>query len=267
MPARAGRAGPGRPGRPPASGPVHRVHWLDQVHGAEVVGRRARETGPPERPGVGRRVVTAVFAGPGDGLVSDRTGRRPGRPHRRLCLAGPGQRARGCSAPSTPAGGAWPAGWWRRPSPPCGRWGPTEVVGALGPCIHAECYEFSERRPGRRWPARYGDRVRGRTTAGRPGPRPPGRRVGRPGRRPAPTRSAGVEPAPPVPAVTSPTGPRDDRAARPWSSGRPTRGRTPVTPDAGPVRRRRVRRAAGGRSAAASRSASRRSGARSGWWP
>jgi hypothetical protein len=45
--------------------------------------------------------------------------------------------------------------------------GATDVVGALGPCIHAECYEFSP-------PdldlvaARFGDHVRARTVEGRP---------------------------------------------------------------------------------------------------
>jgi hypothetical protein len=45
--------------------------------------------------------------------------------------------------------------------------GATGVVGALGPCIHPECYEFS---PGDldHIAATYGDGVRGRTTAGRP---------------------------------------------------------------------------------------------------
>ncbi len=45
--------------------------------------------------------------------------------------------------------------------------GATEVVGALGPCIHAGCYEFSEDDLGDLAGA-YGQGVVGRTTAGRP---------------------------------------------------------------------------------------------------
>ena len=45
--------------------------------------------------------------------------------------------------------------------------GATDVVGALGPCIHPECYEFSDHDLDR-VAERYGDEVRGRTTSGRP---------------------------------------------------------------------------------------------------
>ncbi len=45
--------------------------------------------------------------------------------------------------------------------------GATEVVGALGPCIHAGCYEFSPPDLDR-VAAVLGDQVRGRTDAGRP---------------------------------------------------------------------------------------------------
>jgi hypothetical protein len=45
--------------------------------------------------------------------------------------------------------------------------GATEVVGALGPCIHPECYEFSEPDLDR-VAARYGQAVRGRASSGRP---------------------------------------------------------------------------------------------------
>ncbi|HEY6622837.1 MAG TPA: polyphenol oxidase family protein [Acidimicrobiales bacterium] len=45
--------------------------------------------------------------------------------------------------------------------------GASALVGALGPCIHAECYAFSE--PELRSVAdRYGDQVRGLTTPGAP---------------------------------------------------------------------------------------------------
>ena len=46
-------------------------------------------------------------------------------------------------------------------------WGATEVVGALGPCIHAECYAFGEDELGAVADT-YGDGVRGRTRAGDP---------------------------------------------------------------------------------------------------
>jgi len=45
--------------------------------------------------------------------------------------------------------------------------GATAVVGALGPCIHPECYEFSPHHLDQ-LAAVYGDAVRGRTAAGRP---------------------------------------------------------------------------------------------------
>ena len=45
--------------------------------------------------------------------------------------------------------------------------GAGEVVGALGPCIHPECYEFSDADLAT-VAAAYGDRVRGRTSDGRP---------------------------------------------------------------------------------------------------
>jgi hypothetical protein len=45
--------------------------------------------------------------------------------------------------------------------------GATDVVGSLGPCIHAECYEFSEQELDV-VAATCGDGVRGRTSDGRP---------------------------------------------------------------------------------------------------
>lgn len=45
--------------------------------------------------------------------------------------------------------------------------GASGVVGVLGPCIHPECYEFSEDDL-EVVAARYGEGVRGRTAAGRP---------------------------------------------------------------------------------------------------
>ena len=51
---------------------------------------------------------------------------------------------RGCSAPSTPDGAAWRGASWSTAVAAMRATGATEVVGALGPCIHAGCYEFSE---------------------------------------------------------------------------------------------------------------------------
>jgi hypothetical protein len=45
--------------------------------------------------------------------------------------------------------------------------GATDVVGALGPCIHPGCYEFSDRDLDR-VTDRFGEQVRGETEAGRP---------------------------------------------------------------------------------------------------
>ena len=46
-------------------------------------------------------------------------------------------------------------------------WGATEIVGFLGPCIHVECYEFSQQDLDTVGEV-YGDGVRGRTSDSRP---------------------------------------------------------------------------------------------------
>ena len=132
---------------------------MTQVHGARVVA--CRPATPPGRTGHRSRCVPR----PGRG---GRPGVRPARTA--LCVltadcgaAGPGQprgrvrrRARRLAGP----GGRRGRGGRGRP---CGTWGRPRSSGALGPCIHAGCYEFAE-------PdldavaAAYGDAVRGATT-------------------------------------------------------------------------------------------------------
>ncbi len=155
-------------GRIPASPPVGRVHWLRQVHGSTVVVVPAEDGPGPGRP---RRAAPVGHGGPG------RRGRRPGvgRCRRRpwpcsppTAPRSPWAAPRGSSAPSTPAGGAWWTGWWSAPSTAMRAIGATEVVGALGPCIHPECYEFSDAGP------RPGGRGASATGCGA-GPRPAGR--------------------------------------------------------------------------------------------
>ena len=138
---------------------------MDQVHGARVI--RVPDAGDdPGRGGRASGAVTAVFSGTGDVLVSD---------------------APGCSlsvltadcAPVALGSGegvfaAVHAGWRglregvvEEAVAAMRALGATRVVGALGPCVHPGCYEFA---PGDLddLAAYFGDRVRGRTSAGRP---------------------------------------------------------------------------------------------------
>jgi copper oxidase (laccase) domain-containing protein len=145
--------------------PVDTVHWVTQVHGARVVvvDRRTGGSGRRAEPGAGMR---AVGAGPADGLVGV-------TPADALAIL-----TADCAsvALGSPEGifGAVHAGWRGL------RAGVVEatvdrmrdrgagvVVGALGPCIHPECYEFSEDDLAT-VEAVYGPSVRGRTAGGRP---------------------------------------------------------------------------------------------------
>ncbi len=144
---------------------VEEVHWVDQVHGGTVivVAPRTRRvvpiTGSVE-------TVHAVAAGTGDALVS-------GAPRVAVAVL-----TADCAsiALGSPEGifGAVHAGWRglvagvvEEAVAAMGSLGATDVVGALGPCIHPECYEFSEPDLDR-VAARYGEAVRGRTSSGRP---------------------------------------------------------------------------------------------------
>ena len=140
---------------------VDRVAWLSQVHGSQVrdVTSGTRTHDPPNP-------AVAWHLGEGDALVSLPS-------HVALCVL---TADCGALALSSPEGvfAAVHAGWRglldgvvEAVVDRMRRWGASDVVGALGPCIHAGCYEFSE-------PdldavaAVYGDAVRGRTSAGRP---------------------------------------------------------------------------------------------------
>ncbi len=140
---------------------VDGVFWANQVHGSRVLDVGAGAT-------AGRDGDTPYLSCPGaaDALVSDRSGIA-------LCVL---TADCGALALASPEGiyAAVHAGWRGLRDgvveAAVGRmrsWGATDVVGALGPCIHAECYEFAG-------PdldavaAACGDAVRGTTTAGRP---------------------------------------------------------------------------------------------------
>jgi YfiH family protein len=138
---------------------------LEQVHGTAVVlvGADAPAGRPPDGPG---RTMTATFAGQGDALVSATPS---------ACLA---VLTADCAPVALGSGegvfAAIHAGWRgltegvvEEAVGAMRTRGATEVVGALGPCIHSECYEFDD---GDLAPVvgRYGPGVRGRTPAGRP---------------------------------------------------------------------------------------------------
>jgi len=139
-----------------ASGdPVRSVRWLHQVHGPTVVDVPAD---PPAGLGTGPEA--------GDALVTDVPGVA-------LCVL---TADCGALALSSPEGvfAAVHAGWRglldgvvEAAVAAMRSRGATEVVGALGPCIHAGCYEFSHEDLDA-VAAVYGDGVRGTTTDGRP---------------------------------------------------------------------------------------------------
>jgi len=146
---------------------VSEVHWVHQVHGVDVVTVRGPSTsrsGPPGPPGTPPLLI--VDDGPGDALVTASPG---------VALA---VLTADCASVALGSRegvfGAVHAGWRglaggvvQRAVEAMRAIGATAVVGALGPCIHPECYEFSG-------PdldvvcAAVGDAARGRTAEGRP---------------------------------------------------------------------------------------------------
>ena len=140
---------------------IHRLAWVTQVHGSAV---RALASEPD--PARGPTPPDLLHVGEGDALVSASPG---------VALA---ILTADCAplALSSPEGvfAAVHAGWRglldgvvERTVDRMRGWGATEVVGVLGPCIHAGCYEFSG--PDLDAAAAvYGDGVRGTTTDGRP---------------------------------------------------------------------------------------------------
>jgi YfiH family protein len=138
---------------------------MDQVHGSTVLTARAGvgRTRPPPAPD--RRVV-AVPSGSGDGLVA-------ATPSVALAVL-----TADCASIALGSGegvfAAVHAGWRGLVGgvvevtvDTMRAMGATDVVGALGPCIHPGCYEFSEDDLATVVDV-YGAGVRGRTTDGRP---------------------------------------------------------------------------------------------------
>lgn len=138
------------------------VVWLDQVHGTEVVvvAGSGSETGERSRP------AGVVCAGVGDALVCT-------EPATAITVL----TADCASVALGSAEGVFGAvhGGWRglaggvveKAVATMRSQGAGHVFGAVGPCIHAECYEFAEHDL-ERVVARYGFGVAGRTAEGRP---------------------------------------------------------------------------------------------------
>jgi hypothetical protein len=150
---------------------------MEQVHGTDVItvalatdSEEATDfddaAGYVDASGSGAPAATAVFAGDGDALVGELPGSAVA-----VLTADCGSIALG-SAEGVFA--AVHAGWRgltrgvvEAAVAAMRERGATAVVGALGPCIHPECYEFSPHDLDQ-VAAVYGDRVRGRTSAGHP---------------------------------------------------------------------------------------------------
>jgi polyphenol oxidase len=147
-----------------ASAPIREIRWMRQVHGSTVL-----VVAPPPGPGPPSSVripAAARPAGEGDALVAGEG------------AVGVAVLTADCASIALGSRqgvfGAVHAGWRglvdgvvERAIATMETLGATEVVGALGPCIHPECYEFSGHDLDR-VAARYGDGVRGRTSSGRP---------------------------------------------------------------------------------------------------
>jgi YfiH family protein len=147
-----------------AGGPVAQVHWADQIHGSAVLVTSLVGPGLEAAPGPGRG--GSLRAGSVDGLVAI-------SPDVAVAML-----TADCAsiAMASPEGvfAAVHAGWRglvegvvARAAATMRATGATDLVAALGPCIHPECYEFSpddlDRMAGV-----LGDRVRAETSEGRP---------------------------------------------------------------------------------------------------
>jgi len=144
---------------------VREVHWLDQVHGSTVVVTAAGTASPP-LPGKPRRGVGSLWAGSGDALVS--TGPVVAVAVLTADCAAIALGSREGVFAAVHAGWRGLVGGVVEAAVGAMRGlGATDVVGALGPCIHPGCYEFSEDDLAT-VAGLYGGRVRGRTRAGRP---------------------------------------------------------------------------------------------------
>lgn len=141
---------------------------MDQVHGPGVVavGTQSRASGEDVDRPQQQQQVDAVFAGAGDALVS-----RSSSCALTVFTADCASIALGSSEGVFAAVHAgWRgllAGVVERAVAVMKQLGATEVAGALGPCIHADCYEFGEEDLAE-VAAVHGDRVRSTSAAGRP---------------------------------------------------------------------------------------------------
>ena len=145
--------------------PIRDIRWMRQVHGSTVL-VVAAPPGPGRRADQSASVPVTRRAGEGDALVAGASG------------VGLAVLTADCASIALGSRqgvfGAVHAGWRglvagvvEQAIAGMEALGATEVVGALGPCIHPECYEFSGPDLDR-VAARYGDGVRGRTSSGRP---------------------------------------------------------------------------------------------------
>jgi YfiH family protein len=140
--------------------PVGEVHWVEQVHGSDIV--VAAPAGPTPR----RSPVVAVRAGTADGLVS-------ASPSVALtvltadCASVALGSEEGVFAAVHAGWRGLVAGVVEAAVRVMRSMGATEVAGALGPCIHPGCYEFGPDELDR-VAVGLGQGVRGRTTSGRP---------------------------------------------------------------------------------------------------
>jgi polyphenol oxidase len=149
---------------------ARRVRWVEQVHGSEVIvlgaGGHPATSGAEGCAAHDAADRTVACAGTADALVTDTS---------ELALA---VLTADCAsiALGSPEGvlAAVHAGWRGLVAGVVGeavaamrRMGATAVVGALGPCIHADCYEFSEADLDPLVGA-WGERARSRTKDGLP---------------------------------------------------------------------------------------------------
>ncbi len=156
------------------SRPIGTVHWLHQVHGSTVVvvpspgegdAGATSGTGPVGGDEDGHP-VRGVAAGEGDALVSA-TGATGLAVLTADCASIALGSPEGVAAAVHAGWRGLMAGVVERTAEAMVTLGATDVVGALGPCVHPGCYEFSPSDLDR-VAARYGDQVRGRTVEGRP---------------------------------------------------------------------------------------------------
>ena len=147
---------------------MREVHWVDQVHGSTVVVAAARTAGPggPQSQSSPDHSVDSFCAGSGDALVSTAPAAAVAVLTADCAAIALGSRE-GVFAAVHAGWRGLVGGVVEAAVGALRGLGATDVVGALGPCIHAGCYEFSEDDLATVADV-YGERVRGRTRSGRP---------------------------------------------------------------------------------------------------